>query len=183
MSKKYEFTGETTKLVDGTVVNRIRRLSDGLVGGWIQSEANLSHKGDCFVYDDACVSGNALVYEHAKIQCMAGVYGNAQIYGNAVITGVSSVYGNAFVFENAVVTDSTWVRGDAQVGGSLQVVGMNGIQGYNVIQWNEELLEYEDSEITIPTEYKTCPHDWVTTMGFTSTYIDCRLCSKKKEDL
>ena len=38
--KKYEFTGET-KEVFGRTLHRIKRLSDGLVGGWIESEDNL----------------------------------------------------------------------------------------------------------------------------------------------
>ena len=54
MNKKYEFTGET-KIVDGITLRRIRRLSDGLVGGWIESERNLSHEGESFVYSEAII--------------------------------------------------------------------------------------------------------------------------------
>ena len=50
--KKYEFTNET-KIIDGTVLRRIRAVRDipeygvrvGLIGGFLQSERNLSH--DC----------------------------------------------------------------------------------------------------------------------------------------
>jgi hypothetical protein len=68
--KKYEFTGET-KTVAGILLHRIRRLSDGLVGGWIEKEENLSHEDLCFVFGNARVSGNA------------EVYGNAWVSGNA----------------------------------------------------------------------------------------------------
>ena len=44
MSKKYEFTGKT-KNYKGRLLHRIRRISDGLVGGWIEKEENLSHEG------------------------------------------------------------------------------------------------------------------------------------------
>jgi len=66
MSKKYELTGETKTLPCGTVLHRIRALRDfgsvkaGDLGGWIESELNLSHEGDCWV------SGNAKVYEENK---------------------------------------------------------------------------------------------------------------------
>jgi hypothetical protein len=40
MKKKYEFTGETINL-NGLILKRIRRISDKLIGGWIQSEDNL----------------------------------------------------------------------------------------------------------------------------------------------
>lgn len=64
MSKKYEFTGET-KQFNCITLQRIRRLSDGLIGGWIESENNLSHNGSCFVYGEAQVYGEARVYGEA----------------------------------------------------------------------------------------------------------------------
>lgn len=68
MEKKYEFTGETKTLRCGTVVRRIKRLSDGLIGGWIEKEANLSHNGNSFVYGNSWVYGNAWVkYGHLTI--------------------------------------------------------------------------------------------------------------------
>ena len=49
---KYEFTGET-KTIDFCgrfiTLKRIRRIKDGFIGGWIEKEENLSHKGICFV--------------------------------------------------------------------------------------------------------------------------------------
>lgn len=56
--KKYEFTGET-KQVELTTLHRIRAVVEfglvkvGDVGGWIEKEENLSHKGKAWVYDDA----------------------------------------------------------------------------------------------------------------------------------
>lgn len=51
--RKYEFTGETKTLCDGTVLHRIRALIDidlgwrvvkaGELGGWLEYERNLSH--------------------------------------------------------------------------------------------------------------------------------------------
>lgn len=38
-NKKYTFTGETVRR-DGRILHRIQRISDGLVGGWIESEKN-----------------------------------------------------------------------------------------------------------------------------------------------
>jgi hypothetical protein len=79
--KKYEFTGVTVNHF-GRRLHEIKRLSDGLIGGYIECERNLSHDGDCFVYDDAIVSGNAQVYGNAT------VFGNAKVSGNAVATGL-----------------------------------------------------------------------------------------------
>ena len=79
---KYEFTGKT-KVENGVTLRQIKRLSDELIGGWIEKEENLSQDGDCFVFGDALVSGNAWVSDYAKVTDNARVYGNARVYDNA----------------------------------------------------------------------------------------------------
>jgi len=54
-NKKYEFTGETINH-DNRILRRVRRISDGLIGGFIESEDNLSHKDNAWVSGDAQVS-------------------------------------------------------------------------------------------------------------------------------
>ena len=46
MGPKYEFTDKTITN-DGHILHEIRRLSDGKIGGWIESEDNLSQEGNC----------------------------------------------------------------------------------------------------------------------------------------
>ena len=57
MGKKYKFNGIEIEH-DGRILKQIVRLSDGLVGGYIEGEHNLSHYGSCFVYDKICFSEN-----------------------------------------------------------------------------------------------------------------------------
>ena len=83
--KKYEFTGETKALDNEVALHRIRALRDfgdvkaGDLGGWIERESNLSHKGNCWVFDDAWVFGNA------------EVYGNAWVHGDALVYSYASL--------------------------------------------------------------------------------------------
>ncbi len=112
--KKYEFTDET-KTVNGIKLHRIRRLSDGKLGGFIQSEHNLSHDGDCFVYDDSCVFDRVRVYGNAQVYGTAWVHGAAHVYGDARVFDNAHVYGNALVFDSARVYNDARVYGDAQV--------------------------------------------------------------------
>ena len=95
---KYEFTGET-KTVNGVTVRQIKRISNGLIGGWIESEKNLDQRGSCFVFGDACVFGNVLVSGNAWVS------GDARVFGNALVSGDASVFDNAEVFGDAVITD------------------------------------------------------------------------------
>lgn len=98
MSKKYELTGETQNFY-GTTLYRIKAVRDfsyvkvGDLGGWIESELNLSHEGDCWVFGNAKVYGNSLVYGNAK------VYGNSWVFGNAKVYEENKALLNALVGE------------------------------------------------------------------------------------
>lgn len=119
--KKYEFTGET-KVELGVTFKRIRRISDGEIGGWIEKEGNLSHSGlawvsgNAKVYGDAWVSGNAQVFGDAQVSGKAWVYGDAQVSGNAKVSGDAQVSGNA------------WVSGDAKVKTFSDVINVSNLQ-------------------------------------------------------
>ena len=82
--KKYELTTES-KDYFGHKLFRIRALisfkfvAKGELGGFVESEKNVSHSGD------AWVSGNACVSEDARVSGNAQVSGDAQVYGDAKI--------------------------------------------------------------------------------------------------
>ena len=130
--KKYEFTKETINVFRKTL-HRIRAARDfsnvraGDFGGFIESESNLSHDDDAWVYGNAQVygnarvSGNAQVYGNAWVCGNARVSGNAQVYDDAQVSGDAQVYGNARVRGNAQVSGDAWVCGDAQVSGDARV--------------------------------------------------------------
>lgn len=81
MNQKYELTDETVK-INSVILHRIMALTDfgevnaGDLGGWVESERNLSHDGNAWVYDNAWVYGNAWVGGNAR------VCGNAWVDGN-----------------------------------------------------------------------------------------------------
>ena len=68
--KKYEFTGETKTqsfLFKDVTLHRIQAITSfasvvaGELGGWIEKEEILSHKGDAWVYSNAKVYANPVV--------------------------------------------------------------------------------------------------------------------------
>ena len=73
MEKKYRLLENDTKKVNGRTLYRIEALKDfagvkkGYKGGYVESEDNLSHKGNCWVYGNAWVFGNARVYGDAWV--------------------------------------------------------------------------------------------------------------------
>ena len=88
MEKKYKLTKET-KEINGYTLHRIEALRDfgdvkaGDKGGWIESEKNLSHNDNCWVYGSAEVYGGAWVCDGAWVYGDARVYGNAEVCGDA----------------------------------------------------------------------------------------------------
>jgi len=55
------------------------KVKAGDIGGFVQSEVNLSHSGECWVFGDARISGNAKVFGDARI------FGNAEVFGNDIV--------------------------------------------------------------------------------------------------
>lgn len=95
-SGKYELTDETIK-VGSTTLRRIKALKSfgkvkaGELGGYIESEKNLSHSGNAWVGDKAQVFGDAKVYDKAEVYGDAKVYGNAKVSGSRKVTGDEEV--------------------------------------------------------------------------------------------
>ena len=118
--KKYELTDETIE-VYGTALHRIKALKDfgnvkkGELGGYVESERNLSQEGNCWVY------GNAWVYGNGGVGGNAEVCGNAKVYSNAEVCGNAKVYSNAKVYGNAKVC------GNAEVCGNADYITIKGL--------------------------------------------------------
>ena len=98
MDKKYEFTGETLEWHDSILhqIKATRNFSDvktGDIGGWIEKEENLSHEGDCWIYDSARVYSDAKIRDNAVIKDKAEISGKAIIKGNAEISKNSKIGG------------------------------------------------------------------------------------------
>ena len=139
-AKKYEFTGGTRVIVKNDVeieLKRIRALKDlkpkqmhgevhkGDIGGWIESEDNLSHDGMCWVDDEAMVfeqavvKDNAYICGNARIEEYAVVCGNASADENAVVAGKSTLAGLAIVYDNAQIRGLVTVDGDIIIKGNI----------------------------------------------------------------
>lgn len=133
--KKFNFTGETQTLFNGTVLRRIRALVDidigwGIVragenGGWIESENNLSD------IDNSWVHGNAVVYGNAKVSDNAIICGNAKVWGNAVVCGNARIHGDVRVWGDVAICDNAHIYGNAKVWG-------NGKIGGDIAIWCDE---------------------------------------------
>lgn len=148
MKKKYKLLKKDTIEIACVFGNKFERklyriqamqdfgdVKKGDLGGYVESEDNLSQFNTSWIYGDSKVYGNAIVTLDAKIidstvydtALITGnaivenstIYGNASIYSYSKIR-ISNIYGNADIFENAEVINSsvfgsTIIRGDALI--------------------------------------------------------------------
>ena len=141
MEKKYKLTDETIMYGD-RILHRIEALYDfndvekSDKGGFIESEANLSHESYCWVYDDAKVFGNACVYELARVFNKAEVSGDAKVHGCAIIENRAIVGRKAEVYDSARVSDCAVVVDDAKVYGSAAIIDNACIKDNSVVYGN-----------------------------------------------
>ena len=131
VNKKYEFTGETKKF-SGRTLKRIKRISDGVIGGWIESEENFIYD-EAIVYGEARVYGEAIVYGKAIVYSKARVCGEAEVYGEARVCGKAIVYGKARVCGEAEVYDEARVCGKAEVCGKARVCGKAKVGSFKIL--------------------------------------------------
>ena len=173
--KRYVLTRDTRK-IGNTVLHRIRAIKDfdivnahvkrdriirikqGTLGGWVEREENLNQDSLAWVMDDACVYGNAVVtgasivsgkanvHGDARIEELAFVTDEAEVYGNAYIAGQAEISGSAMV-ENGVIFDNAKLFDSARLHGGAQTTICENAKVYgSACIWNDA---YDDDVVII----------------------------------
>lgn len=163
-------------------------VKKGEKGGHIESEYNLSHDGDCWVYGpkvnlneaytvildeaDSVIYGNARVYGNAKVHGRVG--DNAHVFGDAKICMNPRfsycISGNAKIYGNAEIYDFVHIYGNAQVYGNAKIYGSTIIADESEVYENAT-IGTQFSEIGDPCiEGKAQVYGNATILG--ESYID-----------
>ena len=181
-TKKYKIRKDLSYTFDGHKLYRVEALKDfgnvkkGSVGGFIEKEDNLSQEGNCWIFLDAKVYGNAKVFGNAiingfaqvcdnsvvfdnaqvnrysKIKNNARVYGNARIWGNSIVKDNAQVYANSLLLENAQVCDNANLSGTCLVRENAIVCGDADL--YEFVHFNS------DAKIKSPADYYVGRENW-----------------------
>ena len=118
--KKYEITDIAHPVYPE--LHRIRALRQvsgdvpyGTLGGFVQSEANLSQdRDDSWLYNDSVCRDEARVCDGARL------YDQAMAQELALVSGSSTMYDNATACDNAIITGGC-IRNDALVCGDARI--------------------------------------------------------------
>ena len=110
MAKKFKLTSMIVEY-KGKTLYRIQALHDfsdvkkGELGGFVEHEKNLSHEGDCWIYEDSVVMGLS------KIEGRSVVSGRS-IVDNSIISGSSVITDNSFLSRSTVDDSIVKYRSD-----------------------------------------------------------------------
>lgn len=179
VDRKYVLTDKTINF-SGRTLYRIKAIKDfddikkDELGGWVESEDNLSQKNNCWIYDNAKVYDKAKVYGNAKVWGDSIVHENAKVYGNAVLSGYRVIvygnariygkvrlYGNIMVYDNAKIYGKAIVHDYAKVYGNAKVFGEADVYGFADI--------CADAEIKSDNDYIVYKNNWSSGRYFTWT--------------
>ena len=106
MDKKYELT-DITMRYEGRILYRIRALKDfadvkkGKLGGWVETEDNLSQKGNCWIYNNAKCMDNARMYDNSIM------FDRSEMHDNSVMYDYSRMYGNSEMHDYSKMCDNS----------------------------------------------------------------------------
>ena len=139
---KYELTDE--RYPSDSRLRRIRALRDiprfgvaaGDVGGFVESEGNLSQGGDCWVYGSARVCDSARVYGSARVCDSALVSGSARVYGSARVKRQDHVLTLGPVGGHSATLFRTEDGHQIQAGCTL--TDLDGLRGVAVEEFGED---------------------------------------------
>jgi NDP-sugar pyrophosphorylase family protein len=93
----------------GTEINK------GDLGGFVQSEDNLSQLGTCWIADEAQALGKSRIKDDALVCKNAIISGRAQVQDCAVVTDIAKVQDCAIVSDSAVVSGHAVIQGIARI--------------------------------------------------------------------
>jgi carbonic anhydrase/acetyltransferase-like protein (isoleucine patch superfamily) len=157
IDKKYKL-GES-KEFDGRTLYRVIALKDfyavkvGDIGGWIETEANLSQDGNSWIEDEAKVFDNAQVSGDAYIYDNARIFGNAHVFGNTQVFDSAQIYGNALVSGDSVIYDNTLICGTAKVYSNGFISGYACVCDGAIVTKPVNIISTADYDITISDNY------------------------------
>lgn len=133
--KKYEILKDQVITMNGSTIYRIKALKNfgdveaGDIGGFVESEDNLSHEGPCWIYGDAMVYHKAKVKDNAIVRDYVHVFNNARVMENAIVEG------------HARVSDDSTVFGNARIKDNANVFGRGIVHGFAIVQDNAVVFE------------------------------------------
>lgn len=142
MEKKYIFSDKVKVVNDRTLhqIQAVRSFGEvkaGDIGGFIESESNLSHDGDCWVGFESIigrqtyVKGNVLIGRYTSVGDQVEIDDNVRIGDDSVIGRCVRIGADVCIGNNAVIDEIAHIGRSTTVGDNVSI-GENVRVGENV---------------------------------------------------
>ena len=135
--RKYKLIESSRAWLYGRPIYRIQALRDfsdvkkGDLGGFVESEGNLSQEGDCWIYDMAQAMEKSRVEDDACLRDCSKMYGSSLLKDKAQLQGCARMIQYACLADNAVAIDA-------------EISGFADITGEVVIRRNKDYMVFSD---------------------------------------
>ena len=98
-NKKYEILMDEKNTIrwQGHTLHRIKALRDfgdikrGDLGGFVENENNLSHEGNCWLYNNAKAMDDSRLYDNSAMYDYSEISGNSEMHDNSTMHGDSEI--------------------------------------------------------------------------------------------
>lgn len=176
MEKKYKLIEGSRFWQYGRPLYRIQALRDfsdvkkGDLGGFVESEANLSQMGDCWIYDMAQAVDKSRVEGDACLRDCSKMYGSSIIKDKAQLQGCARMIQYACLEDNAVAIDA-------------DILGFVTITGDVVIRREKDYIVFSDIPETGFYATYTFPNkrwSFVLFKGTSKEFIECAPFNDRK---
>ena len=152
--RKYKILEDSFIIFNGKKLYRIQAIDNfsdirkGDIGGYVESTRNLARFGNCWIYDDSIVCGNAHVCDNAEIHNNSVVMDDVFIGGYALGSN-SDIFENALLFECATFTNLDGNRERNKIHGNVKInAGWPIFGGGADIASNKDFLHIENMGIS-----------------------------------
>lgn len=174
---KYKLTDNRIITPDGKSLRQIQSvrnfridcwdISVGDLGGYVESESNLSQAGTCWIFPDA------------------QVWGRASVADDAIVKGAARISGSTRIIDHAMILD-TVMPGNATVGHYAKafkgIVAGGYIFGASVVGASEtEIIINDSSDVVFMTGLGASIIDATFFKTRQGVYINCRIGIDKAE--
>jgi len=149
--KKYEILKGQSITIYGRTLYRIRALRDfgnvkkGDIGGYVQNEYNLSHDGECWVYNDAMALDNSRVLNNARMYNNSRMYGHSEMFDNTEMHDNSKMFNDSKMFDNSEMYDNSEMHDSAEMHDYSKMFDNSKMLDYSRMYDNSEM--YDNAKI------------------------------------
>ena len=158
MDKKYKLLEDETIKFEGRTLYRIQALKDfGSVekdqkGGYIQSEYNLSHEGNCWIHDNAVamdrsrVLDDATMFDNASMHDSASMYDSTEMHNHTSMHDFTEMHDNTLMYNYASMHDFTEMHDNTLMYNYASMYDNASI--HDCSRMYDHSRMYDDSEMT-----------------------------------